>query len=175
MLVERSACAWCAGSALAMEGRAVENRLLALIDELRPDDSALTSRLRAMDRDSLIELGADISEASDQVREPDLGPFDPSFAGHWSEDATEELAHWIVAQGSEVWSAACGAGDAHLLRLAAEREREDRDGHATRWNGSTPFLRAIMSGTFLERFGEDDDYNEEVERVLMARTRAAMR
>ncbi|WAS90502.1 hypothetical protein [Nannocystis punicea] len=144
-------------------------RLFALLAETRPDGAALARRLNELDAEALLELAADVVDASADVRVSWEGPLDPRGGFCWSEDSTEDLTGWVVAQGEAFWRAAVGASDEQLMALVPEYDRERADGRSARWDGRTPHLRGLVYGAYRRRFAEDENYFDGLERVLDAR------
>ena len=152
--------------------RSQEYGLLALVDATRPSIAALRERLAALDADALVELLADLVDAAAEVRVKWEGPCDPSLGAEgqcWSEDSTEDLVDWIVAQGTEVWLTARGASDAFLLALARARDEEEQAGSG-RWDAGTPDLRGLIHAAYRRVVGDDGQaIFPHLERVLAAR------
>lgn len=145
-------------------------RLFALLAETQPDVSALVRRLSDLDAESLLGLAADVVDASADVRVAWEGPLDTSGDFCWSEDSTEDLTGWIVAQGEAYWRAVVGASDEQLMALVPEYHRERSDGRSSRWNGRTPDLRGLLYKTYTARFAEVERYFDGLERVLDERS-----
>lgn len=145
-------------------------RLFALLAETQPDGVALARRLTDLDAESLLGLAADVVDASADVRAPWEGPLDSSGNFYWSEDSTEGLADWIVAQGEAFWRGAVGASDEQLMAIAPEYHRERGDGQGLRWNGRTPNLRGLLFKTYKARFADAENYFEGLSRVLDERS-----
>ncbi|MEZ4453747.1 MAG: hypothetical protein R3B09_30105 [Nannocystaceae bacterium] len=144
-------------------------RLFELLAETRPDPAAFERRLELLDPEALLELAADVVDASAAVREPWRGPYEPRGDYCFSEDATEDLTDWIVAQGETFWRALVGAEDEALLRAAAERDREG-PGTEARWRGRSPPVRGLIYDAYDSRRA-DEDYFAGLERVLSTRGR----
>ncbi|PCC71089.1 hypothetical protein SAMN02745121_04948 [Nannocystis exedens] len=144
-------------------------RLFALLAETQPDGAALARRLTDLDAEALLELAADVVDASADVRSSWEGPLDASGKYYWSEDSTEDLTGWIVAQGEAFWRAAVGASDEQLMALAPEYHRERADGRSARWNGRTPHLGGLVHAAYTARFADVEDYFDGLARVLDAR------
>lgn len=144
-------------------------RLFDLIAETQPEPDALAARLATLDPAALIELVADVVDASAEVRVNWEGPYDPKGDYCLSEDATEDLTGWIVAQGETYWRALVGASDEALLAAAAERDRERPKGQGGRWTGGTPDIRGLLFKAYRERPGAPN-YFEALERTLAARS-----
>jgi hypothetical protein len=144
--------------------------LLALIDETRPSAAALRERIDALDVDALVELLADLVDAAAEVRVKWEGPVDPSLGRGgdcWSEDWTEDVVDWIVAQGTEVWLAARGASDEALLELGRAYDAEQARGG--RWDEPTPPLRGLIHAAYARLKGDGLAIFDHLERVLAAR------
>ena len=145
--------------------------LLALVDATRPSPAALRERLDALDADALVELLADLVDAAAEVRVKWEGPFDPSLGaagGCWSEDSTEDLVDWIVAQGTVVWRAARGATDEALLELARTRDAQAAGGGP--WDEGTPDLRGLLQAAHARLVGDPLAIFRHLEQVLAARS-----
>ena len=145
-------------------------RLFALLAETQPDGAALARRLADLDAESLLRLSADVVDASADVRVPWEGPLDSSGGFCWSEDSTEDLTEWIVAQGEAFWRAAVGASDEQLMAIVPEYHRERSDGQGVRWSGRTPNLRGLLFSTYKARFADVENYFDGLERVLDERS-----
>ncbi|MFZ6185589.1 hypothetical protein [Nannocystis pusilla] len=145
-------------------------RLFALLAETQPDGAALARRLTDLDAESLLGLAADVVDASADVRAPWEGPLDTGGNFYWSEDSTEDLTDWIVAQGEAFWRAAVGASDEQLMAIVPEYHRERSDGQGARWNGRTPNLRGLLFSTYRARFADAENYFEGLSRVLDERS-----
>lgn len=144
-------------------------RLFALLAETQPDKAALAQRLSELDAEALLELAADVVDASADVRPSWEGPLDRRGGYCWSEDSTEDLTDWVVAQGEVFWRAAVGASDEQLMDIVPEYHRERADGHSARWDGRTPHLRGLVHVAYKRRFAEVEDYFDGLSRVLDAR------
>src|SRR5574338_1514895 len=92
-------------------------RLWALIDGSMPDPGRFAARVAELDAQQLVELYADVIDASAEVRAKWEGPYIPDFDGHLSEDSCEDFTDWVVGQGHEYWSRARGADDETLAAM----------------------------------------------------------
>ena len=142
-------------------------RLFALLAETQPDPAALEARLATLDPAALIVLAADVVDASADVRPKWEGPYVPERGVCFSEDSTEDLTGWIVAQGEPYWRGLVGAGDEALLAAAAERDRERADVAGGRWSGRTPHVGGLIFRAY--RRSGAGDWFEALERELSTR------
>ncbi len=79
-----------------------------LLARARSEREGLRPALQALDRQSLEEFIVRYHLASEAVCEPWDGPYIEERDYHLSEDSTEDLTDWIVAQGNDAWEYARG-------------------------------------------------------------------
>jgi hypothetical protein len=75
-----------------------------LIEQSKPDLNALEATLLKMDRTSIEKFLVYYHIASEWACAKWSGPYINESIGHLSEDSTEDLTDWIVAQGQKAWN-----------------------------------------------------------------------
>lgn len=132
-----------------------------LIASAFPSPQALREALAALSREELLELGVFVFEATHAVREPWRGP------RGMSEDDTEDLTAFVVAQGEACWREAVGAKDEALLACAALMKAVASPEHPRRWSAldGTVSIGFEVFEEFERRFG-DDTYLDALDAAL---------
>lgn len=143
-----------------------------LLDASMPDPDRFHALVAEQDADRLVELYADVVDAGAEVRVKWEGPYIAELDGCLSEDSCEDLTDWIVGQGHDYWSGACGADDEALAAMWQESRRE-RDAGRGRWTGPTPAIGPAFFNSYARRFDNDSgQFLEAVEAELDARAQA---
>ncbi|MCY1061785.1 hypothetical protein [Nannocystis sp. SCPEA4] len=147
-------------------------RLWELLDASMPDPNRFDALVAEQSADQLVELYADVIDASAEVRVKWEGPYIPELDACLSEDSCEDLTDWIVGQGHDYWSRACGADDEALAAMWQESVREREAGRG-RWTARTPPIGPKFFSSYARRFDNDDgQFLEAVEAELDARAQA---
>ncbi len=134
-----------------------------------PDPDRFEACVGELSAEQLIELGADVIDASSEVREKWKGPYIPGLAACLSEDSCEDFTDWVLGQGHDYWWAARGRDDAALAAMFAEEVRE-RNGARLRWNGRTPAIGPTFFNSYDRRFtNEEFEFLDGVDAELAAR------
>lgn len=81
----------------------IEEWFWEIIERCKPEKVRLERELMETDRTTVEKFIVYYYVASWQVCEPWDGPFIDDSVGHLSEDSTEDLADWVVAQGRDAW------------------------------------------------------------------------
>lgn len=147
-------------------------RLWDLLDASMPDPNRFQALVNQQGADLLVKLYADVVDASAEVREKWEGPYVSELDAHLSEDGCEDLTDWIVGQGHDYWSRACGLDDEALAAMWQESGREDEAGHG-RWTARTPAIGPAFYNSYAARFDDDDgQFLDAVDAELEARAQA---
>ena len=82
----------------------IESWFWELLEKHKPNIDRLESSLRVLERPLLEKFLVYYHIASEMSCEPWNGPYINDSIGNLSEDSTEDLTDWIVAQGIDAWA-----------------------------------------------------------------------
>ena len=134
-----------------------------LLARARSGREALRLALQGLDRQSLEEFIVRYHLASEAVCEPWDGPYIEERGYHLSEDSTEDVTDWIVAQGKDAWEYARGPSVnwSQLLTLShqptAHRDPEIaawHTVHADNTQSGWGAAKSVAMQLYYDRFGE---------------------
>ena len=133
-----------------------------ILVETRPSLLALAKRLEALPRERLIAFASAYETAAEEVCDYWSGPVVGGV--EYSEDDTEDLCKWIVAQGPDLWRTAVQLRGAIApmgeLKIASDAGR--RNEHP-RWSTEVENVayegyqapESVAYAIFAARFGQD--------------------
>jgi hypothetical protein len=104
-----------------------------LLESCRPNLQALASKLEALPRERLVAYAATYERAAEDLCDYWSGPM--VDGARLSEDDTEDLCHWIVSQGPDVYRRALALrGQLQPLWLRYRASERGEDAEYPRWS-----------------------------------------